>query len=140
MPYIAQVAVRRLPELAIFGNDYPTQDGTGVRDYLHVVDLAKGHVRALSCLGKLGAHHYNLGTGQGVSVLQIVETFERVTGKRVPYRFAPRRAGDLAEVYADVRKAERELDWRAELGLEAMLQDTWRWQENNPQGYRGNSR
>ncbi|MCE8014839.1 UDP-glucose 4-epimerase GalE [Halomonas sp. MCCC 1A17488] len=137
MPFIAQVAVGRLPALAIFGNDYPTVDGTGVRDYLHVVDLAAGHVQSLASLERPGAHIYNLGTGQGVSVLQMVETFERVTGQQVPYRFVPRRDGDLAEVYADVAKAERELGWRAERGLEAMLCDTWRWQEQNPRGYEG---
>ena len=136
MPYIAQVAGGRLPELSIFGNDYPTEDGTCVRDYLHVVDLAVAHMRALTCLETPGAHVYNLGTGQGISVLQMVTTFEDVTGQRVPFRFAPRRDGDLAVVYADTRKAERELGWRAEHRLETMLRDTWCWQECNPEGYR----
>lgn len=139
MPYIAQVAVGRLPELSIFGNDYPTVDGTGVRDYLHVVDLAAGHVSALASLEEPGVHLYNLGTGQGVSVLQMIKVFEEVTNQKIPYRFAPRREGDLAEVYADASKAERELDWRAERGLEDMLSDAWRWQKNNPYGYRANT-
>lgn len=135
MPFIAQVAVGRRPELAIFGDDYPTEDGTCVRDYLHVMDLADGHVASLSSLEAPGVHIYNLGTGQGVSVLEMVTTFERVSGQRVPYRIAPRREGDLAAFWADAAKAERELGWRAERGLEAMLRDTWRWQEGNPQGY-----
>ncbi|TLF45915.1 UDP-glucose 4-epimerase GalE [Halomonas urmiana] len=135
MPFIAQVAVGRRPELSIFGDDYPTEDGTCVRDYLHVMDLADGHVASLSSLEAPGVHVYNLGTGQGVSVLEMVTTFERVTGQRVPYRIAPRRDGDLAAFWADASKAERELGWRAERGLETMLRDTWRWQEQNPQGY-----
>ncbi|SEK38627.1 UDP-glucose 4-epimerase GalE [Halomonas daqiaonensis] len=135
MPFIAQVAVGRRPGLAIFGDDYPTQDGTCVRDYLHVMDLAAGHVASLACLEQPGVHIYNLGTGQGVSVLEMVRTFEQVTGQRVPYRIAPRRDGDLAAFWADAGKAERELGWRAERGLEEMLRDTWRWQERNPQGY-----
>jgi UDP-glucose 4-epimerase len=137
MPFIAQVAVGRRPQLAIFGNDYPTNDGTCVRDYLHVVDLAAGHVRSLASLARPGVQVFNLGTGRGVSVLEMVETFERVTGQTVPYRFAPRRDGDLAAFWADAGKAERELGWRAERGLEDMLRDTWRWQEQNPQGYGG---
>ena len=135
MPFIAQVAVGRRPELSIFGDDYPTEDGTCVRDYLHVMDLAAGHVASLASLEQPGVHLYNLGTGQGVSVLEMVKTFERVTGQRVPYRIAPQRDGDLAAFWADAGKAERELGWRAERGLEAMLRDTWRWQERNPQGY-----
>lgn len=135
MPFIAQVAVGRLPELSIFGNDYPTEDGSCLRDYLHVMDLAAGHVASLTSLEQPGVHLYNLGTGQGVSVLEMVSTFEQVTGQRVPYRIAPRREGDLAAFWADASKAERELGWRAERGLEAMLRDTWRWQEDNPQGY-----
>lgn len=136
MPFIAQVAVGRLPELSIFGGDYPTPDGTGIRDYLHVVDLAVGHIKALTSLERPGADIYNLGTGKGVSVLEMVKTFEAISDRRVPYRIVPRRPGDLAEVFADASKAERELGWRAERGLEAMLRDTWRWQEGNPQGYR----
>lgn len=127
MPFIAQVAVGRRPELAIFGDDYPTEDGTCVRDYLHVMDLAAGHVASLASLEQAGVHLYNLGTGQGVSVLEMVRTFELATGQRVPYRVAPRRDGDLAAFWADAGKAER--------GLEAMLRDTWRWQERSPQGY-----
>lgn len=136
MPFIAQVAVGRLPELAIFGNDYPTEDGTCVRDYLHVVDLAIGHVQSLASLTTPGVHTYNLGTGQGYSVLEMVETFEEVTDQKVPYRFAPRRDGDLAAFWADASKAERELGWRAERGLREMLRDTWHWQKKNPNGYR----
>ncbi|MFC3286237.1 UDP-glucose 4-epimerase GalE [Litchfieldella rifensis] len=136
MPFIAQVAVGRLPELSVFGNDYPTEDGTCVRDYLHVVDLAIGHVQSLASLAAPGVHTYNLGTGQGYSVLEMVETFEQVTGQKVPYRFAPRRDGDLAAFWADASKAERELGWRAERGLREMLRDTWHWQKKNPNGYR----
>lgn len=137
MPFIAQVAVGRRPALAIFGDDYPTQDGTCVRDYLHVMDLAAGHVASLASLEKPGVHRYNLGTGQGVSVLELVRTFETVTGQRVPYRVAPRRDGDLAAFWADAGKAARELGWRAERNLAEMLGDTWRWQARNPSGYGG---
>ncbi len=136
MPYISQVAVGRLPELPIYGNDYPTADGTCVRDYLHVVDLALGHLKALQALSMLGVSRYNLGTGKGVSVLEMVRAFVRATGVEVPYRFAPRRAGDLAAFWADADMAERELGWRAERGLEEMMADTWRWQSANPAGYR----
>ncbi|EPC04162.1 hypothetical protein L861_02295 [Litchfieldella anticariensis FP35 = DSM 16096] len=136
MPFIAQVAVGRLPELSVFGNDYPTEDGTCVRDYLHVVDLALGHVQSLASLATPGVHTYNLGTGQGYSVLEMVETFEEVTDQKVPYRFAPRRDGDLAAFWADASKAERELGWHAERGLREMLRDTWHWQRKNPNGYR----
>ncbi|MDN3554944.1 UDP-glucose 4-epimerase GalE [Halomonas maura] len=135
MPFIAQVAVGRRPELSIFGNDYPTDDGTCVRDYLHVVDLAVGHLQSLASLATPGVHIYNLGTGQGYSVLQMVESFQHETGQPVPYRFAPRRDGDLAAFWADAGKAERELGWRAEKGLAEMMADTWRWQQKNPQGY-----
>lgn len=135
MPFIAQVAVGRRDELAIFGHDYPTADGTCERDYLHVVDLAVGHLKALACLATPGVRAYNLGLGQGISVLRMVERFEAVTGQRVPYRFAPRREGDLPAFWADASKAERELGWRAERGLEAMMADTWRWQSSNPNGY-----
>ncbi|MGJ7457434.1 UDP-glucose 4-epimerase GalE [Halomonas sp. RA08-2] len=136
MPFIAQVAVGRLPELAIFGDDYSTTDGTCVRDYLHVMDLADGHVQALGRLETPGLHVYNLGTGCGVSVLDMVRSFERVTGQSIPYRVAPRREGDLAAFWADAAKAHRELGWQASRGLDEMIADTWRWQSENPQGYR----
>lgn len=135
MPYISQVAVGRLPELSIYGNDYPTADGTCVRDYLHVVDLAVGHTKALKKLDEPGVHIYNLGTGQGYSVLQMVGCFERVTGQNVPFRFVTRRKGDLASFWADVTKAEKELGWCARKSLEEMMADTWRWQSSNPKGY-----
>jgi len=137
LPYIAQVAVGKLPELAVFGNDYPTPDGTGVRDYIHVVDLAEGHLRALEALQtRTGAHVWNLGTGQGYSVLDMVRAFEAASGKPVPYRVAPRRPGDIATCYADPAKAERELGWKARRGLADMMRDAWRWQSMNPGGYR----
>lgn len=137
LPYIAQVAVGKLPELAVFGNDYPTPDGTGVRDYIHVVDLAEGHLRALEALQtRSGAHVWNLGTGQGYSVLDMVRAFEAASGKPVPYRVAPRRPGDIATCYADPAKAERELGWKARRGLDEMMRDAWRWQSMNPDGYR----
>ena len=139
LPYIAQVAVGKLPELAVFGNDYPTPDGTGVRDYIHVVDLAEGHLCALRALAALqtrtGAHVWNLGTGQGYSVLEMVRAFEAASGKPVPYRIAPRRPGDIATCYADPSKAVRELGWKAQRGLQQMMQDAWRWQSMNPRGY-----
>lgn len=131
MPYIMQVAAGILPQLSVFGNDYPTLDGTGVRDYIHVVDLAKGHVAALRyALGHTGAEAVNLGTGNGYSVLDIVHAFERVNGVKVPYIIAPRRDGDLATCYADTEKAERVLGWRAEKNLEDMCRDAWRWQRH----------
>ena len=137
LPYIAQVAVDKLPELLIFGNDYPTPDGTGVRDYIHVVDLAEGHLRALEALqNRTGPHVWNLGTGRGYSVLEIVRAFEVASGKPVPYRLASRRTGDVAMCYADPVKAERELGWKARLGLHEMMRDAWRWQSMNPNGYR----
>jgi UDP-glucose 4-epimerase len=137
LPYIAQVAVGKLPELAVFGNDYPTPDGTGVRDYIHVVDLADGHLSALQALQtRTGAHVWNLGTGQGYSVLEMVRAFEAASGKPVPYRVAPRRPGDIATCYADPAKAERELGWKALRGLDEMMRDAWRWQSMNPDGYR----
>lgn len=137
LPYIAQVAVGKLPELAVFGNDYPTPDGTGVRDYIHVVDLAEGHLRALEALQtRTGAYVWNLGTGQGCSVLEMVRAFEAASGRPVPYRVAPRRVGDIATCYADPAKAERELGWKARRGLDDMMRDTWRWQSMNPDGYR----
>ena len=137
LPYIAQVAVGKLTELTVFGNDYPTPDGTGVRDYIHVVDLAEGHLRALEALQtRTGAHVWNLGTGQGYSVLDMVSAFEAASGKPVPYRVAPRRPGDIATCYADPAKAERELGWKARRGLDEMMRDAWRWQRMNPDGYR----
>lgn len=134
-PYIAQVATGKLKELKVFGNDYPTPDGTGVRDYIHVVDLAKGHVCALKKAGEPGVHVYNLGTGTGYSVLQVIAAFEKATGVRIPYVVAPRRAGDVAENYADPAKARAELDWQATRGIEQMCRDLWRWQSANPDGY-----
>lgn len=137
LPYIAQVAVGKLPELAVFGNDYPTPDGTGVRDYIHVMDLADGHLRALDALQtRTGAHVWNLGTGQGYSVLDMVRAFEVASGRPVPYRIVPRRPGDIATCYADPSKAERELGRRAVRGLPEMMRDAWRWQSMNPDGYR----
>ena len=136
MPYITQVAIGRLPELRIFGSDYPTVDGTGVRDYIHVVDLANAHVRAVQKLDeKPGLVAYNLGTGQGSSVLQVVAAFEQATGVKIPYKLMPRRPGDVTAAYADPTKAERELAWRAEHDLFDICRDGWRWQQQNPQGY-----
>ncbi|HDR7571042.1 TPA: UDP-glucose 4-epimerase GalE, partial [Bacillus mobilis] len=136
MPYVTQVAVGKLKELNIFGNDYPTKDGTGVRDYIHVVDLAKGHVKALEkVLETKGIEAYNLGTGKGYSVLEMVKVFEKVSGKKIPYKVIGRRPGDVAICFADVSKAKRELGWEAEYGLEEMCIDSWRWQVNNKNGY-----
>ncbi|WP_338883412.1 UDP-glucose 4-epimerase GalE [Aeromonas hydrophila] len=136
MPFLTQVAIGRRDCLSIFGNDYPTVDGTGVRDYIHVMDLAEGHVKALQhCASKGGVHVYNLGTGQGQSVLQMVAAFEAASGRPLPYRIEPRRPGDIAECWADPAKAERELGWRARRDLAAMCADSWRWQSANPQGY-----
>ena len=138
MPYITQVAVGKLQQLGVFGNDYLTHDGTGVRDYIHVVDLAKGHVCALSAIEKkCGLAVYNLGTGQGYSVLDLVHAFEKATGVKVPYVIKPRRSGDVAECWSDPSKAARELGWKAQYGIEDMCEDAWRWQKNNPNGYRG---
>ena len=137
MPYITQVAVGKLPQLGVFGNDYPTHDGTGVRDYIHVVDLAKGHVCALSAIEKkCGLGIYNLGTGQGYSVLDLVKAFEQATGVKVPYVIKPRRSGDVAECWSDPSKAAKELGWKAQYGIVDMCEDAWRWQKNNPNGYR----
>ncbi|MCK3658924.1 UDP-glucose 4-epimerase GalE [Pasteurellaceae bacterium Pebbles2] len=137
MPYIAQVAVGKLKQLSIFGNDYDTADGTGVRDYIHVVDLAIGHVKALARhTDDRGLHIYNLGTGVGYSVLDMVKAFEKANNIEVPYQFAPRRAGDIAVNYADASRAAKELGWKAERGLETMMKDTWNWQKNNPKGYK----
>jgi UDP-glucose 4-epimerase len=136
MPYIAQVAIGKLPHLAVFGNDYPTPDGTGVRDYIHVVDLARGHLCALEKLQQdPGMAVYNLGTGRGYSVLEMVAAFARACGHSVPYVIAERRAGDIARCYADPSRAERELGWSARYDLDAMCADTWRWQITNPNGY-----
>ena len=136
MPFLTQVAIGRRDCLSIFGNDYPTVDGTGVRDYIHVMDLAEGHVKALQhCASKGGVHVYNLGTGQGQSVLQMVTAFETASGRPLLYRIEPRRPGDIAECWADPAKAERELGWRARRDLAAMCADSWRWQSANPQGY-----
>ena len=137
-PYIAQVAVGKLKELPIFGNDYPTPDGTGVRDYIHVVDLSRGHLRALEKLRtKPGLVIYNLGTGRGYSVLEAVAAFSKACGKPIPYKIVGRRAGDIASCYADPSLAQRELGWEAAKGLEEMCADTWRWQRENPLGYPG---
>ncbi|PGK44714.1 UDP-glucose 4-epimerase GalE [Bacillus anthracis] len=136
MPYVTQVAIGKLKELNIFGNDYPTKDGTGVRDYIHVVDLAKGHVKALEkVLETKGIEAYNLGTGKGYSVWEMVKAFEKVSGKKIPYKVIGRRPGDVAICFADVSKAKRELGWEAEYGLEEMCVDSWRWQVNNKNGY-----
>jgi len=136
MPYITQVAVGKLPELAVFGADYPTPDGTGVRDYIHVMDLAAGHGRALQQLDSFsGARAYNLGTGRGYSVLEVVAAFERVSGKKIPYRIIGRRPGDVATSYADPTRARRELGWVARRTLDDMCRDAWRWQLQNPNGY-----
>ncbi|NOU52644.1 UDP-glucose 4-epimerase GalE [Pseudoalteromonas sp. JBTF-M23] len=137
LPYIAQVAVGKLEQLGVFGNDYGTVDGTGVRDYIHVVDLAVGHLKALDKLNDhVGTHIYNLGTGNGYSVLQMVDAFEKASSKAVPYKILPRRDGDIAACYAAPEKAQQELGWRAQRGIDAMMQDTWRWQSNNPNGYK----
>ncbi len=135
-PYITQVLIGKRDFLSVFGNDYPTPDGTGVRDYIHVVDLARGHVKALDALLKQpGIMTYNLGTGCGYSVLEVVRAFESASGKRVPYRIVSRRPGDIAQCYADPSKALRELGWRAEFGLEKMCRDSWNWQMANPDGF-----
>ena len=136
MPYITQVAVGRRERLNVFGNDYPTPDGTGVRDYIHVVDLAAAHVAALQAITrKQGLAIYNIGTGHGYSVLDVVNTFVRVNKVDVPYVIMPRRAGDIATCYCDPTKAEEELGWKAQFGLEEMCRDAWNWQKNNPNGY-----
>ncbi|OAD60499.1 putative UDP-glucose 4-epimerase [Eufriesea mexicana] len=138
MPYIAQVALRYKPELIIFGGDYPTKDGTGIRDYIHIMDLAAGHVAALNALYKqhLRLKIYNLGTGKGVSVLELIKTFENVTGTTVPYVIKDRREGDIMSTYANTDLAEKELGWRTKYNVEQMCEDFWRWQTMNPHGYR----
>lgn len=137
VPYISQVAVGKLQQLQVFGNNYQTPDGTGVRDYIHVVDLAQGHVKALDrLLSSPGMAIYNLGTGKGYSVLEMVSTFAEVNNREIPYEIVDRRPGDIAACYADPTKALKELGWKAKLGLREMCEDTWRWQKQNPQGYR----
>ncbi|BBH03318.1 UDP-D-glucose/UDP-D-galactose 4-epimerase 1 [Prunus dulcis] len=138
MPYIQQVAVGRLPELNVYGHDYPTKDGTAIRDYIHVMDLADGHIAALQKLfttENLGCVAYNLGTGQGTSVLQMVAGFEKASGKKIPIKLCPRRPGDATAVYASTEKAERELGWKAKYGIDEMCRDQWKWAVNNPRGY-----
>ena len=136
MPYVTQVAVGKRPELGVFGNDYPTHDGTGVRDYIHVVDLAKGHVKAIEGMQKLeGVNVFNLGTGIGYSVLDIIRAFSEACGKELPYVIDPRRPGDIATCYSDPSKAREILGWSAEKNLQDMCTDAWRWQSNNPDGY-----
>jgi len=138
LPYVAQVAIGRLPSLSVFGNDYPTPDGTGVRDYIHVVDLAVGHLKALEFLRTgPGLEVFNLGTGKGNSVLDVVRAFEQASGRAVPYRIMPRRPGDVAACWADPAKAERVLGWKAARDLRVMCEDAWRWQSANPNGYAG---
>lgn len=137
VPYIAQVAVGRLAEVPVYGDDYDTIDGTGVRDYIHVVDLANGHLKALLKLNQsTGLHTYNLGTGRGYSVLEMISAFQQASGRPIPYRIADRRPGDIAVCYADTAKASIELGWRAERGIDEMCRDTWRWQSMNPRGYK----
>ncbi len=136
MPYIAQTASGLRKQLSVFGGDYPTRDGTGVRDYIHVTDLARGHIKALEKLAdKPGCVTHNLGTGTGYSVLEMVAAFEKACGKVIPYEIVPRRPGDIAECYANPARAHQELGWRAEKGLAAMCEDAWRWQQQNPEGY-----
>ena len=136
MPYITQVAVGKRKELGVFGNDYPTPDGTGVRDYIHVVDLANGHVCALKAIGRhCGLGIYNLGTGHGYSVLDMVKAFEKVNNVKVPYSIQPRRAGDIATCYSNPEKAGKELGWKAQYGIDEMVRDSWNWQRQNPDGY-----
>ena len=139
MPYISQVAVGKLDQLSIFGNDYPTVDGTGVRDFIHVTDLAAGHVAALNYLESqtpaVGFLPINLGTGKGTSVLELVTAFSEVSGKDIPFQFAARRAGDIASCYASADKAKELLEWQASLSITDMCQDSWRWQSMNPNGY-----
>ena len=136
MPYITQVAVGKRPYLGVFGDNYETPDGTGVRDYIHVVDLAKGHVCALKAIDrKCGLAIYNLGTGQGYSVLDVVKAFERVNEVKIPYQIMPRRAGDIATCYSNQNKAKEDLGWEAQYGIDEMCRDSWNWQKNNPNGY-----
>ena len=135
-PYIAKVAIGELKEVGVFGNDYPTHDGTGVRDYIHVVDLAKGHVASIEKTVNSGVYVYNLGTGNGYSVLDVIHAFEKACGHKLPYSVKPRRDGDIAACYADCSKAEKELGWKAELGIDEMCASLWKWQTMNPEGYK----
>ncbi len=136
VPYITQVAIGKLPELSVFGDDYPTRDGTGIRDYIHVVDLAAGHLKAIEKLrSNPGVVTYNLGTGRGYSVLEVVSAFEKASGKKIPYKIVGRRPGDIASCYADPAKANEELGWSAERDIDEMCADAWRWQSNSPNGY-----
>ncbi len=135
-PYIAKVAIGELKEIGVFGNDYPTPDGTGVRDYIHVVDLAKGHVSAIDGVKGSGVFVYNLGTGIGYSVLDVIHAFEKACGRKLPYVIKPRRAGDIAACYADASKAKKELGWQAEYGIDDMCASLWKWQSMNPKGYK----
>ena len=136
LPYVAQVAVGKLEKVHVFGNDYPTPDGTGVRDYIHVVDLALGHLKAIEhCSGKEGVHIYNLGTGNGYSVLEIIDAFSKACSKELPYQIDPRRPGDIAECWADPSKAKNELEWVATRGIAEMCEDSWRWQSTHPNGF-----
>ncbi len=135
MPYVAQVASGKLQKIGVFGSDYPTPDGTGVRDYIHVVDLARGHVAAIRGLKEAGVHIYNLGTGNGYSVLDMIAAFSKACGKELPYEIKPRRAGDIPTCFATSAKAEKELGWKAQYDLEKMCADQWNWQKNNPNGY-----
>ena len=135
MPYVAQVASGKLQQINVFGNDYPTPDGTGVRDYIHVVDLALGHIKAIEKIKNPGVYIYNLGTGNGYSVLDMIHAFEKACGKKLPYRIAPRRSGDVAACYASPEKAKRELDWEAKFGIDEMCASQWNWQSKNPNGY-----
>ena len=134
-PYIAKVAIGELKEVGVFGNDYPTPDGTGVRDYIHVVDLAKGHVAAISHIKSSGVYVYNLGTGVGYSVLDVIHAYEKACGHAIPYSVKPRRPGDIAACYADASKAEKDLGWKAQYGIDEMCASSWNWQKNNPKGY-----
>lgn len=137
LPFISQVAIGRLPQLSVFGNDYPTPDGTGVRDYIHVVDLAVGHIKAIERIKReRGVLTYNIGTGQGYSVLEMINAFEQASGKKIAYQIVARRPGDIAECWADPAYAANDLGWKAKLGLQDMMQDAWRWQLNNPNGYK----
>ncbi len=136
MPFISQVAVQKIPKIQIFGDDYDTPDGTGVRDYIHVVDLAKGHLKALKYLeSNSGYFEFNLGTGQGYSVFDVIQAFEKASGVKIPYVVSKRRPGDIASCWADPSKAKLVLGWEAKKGLEEMCEDSWRWQNNNPQGF-----
>ena len=136
MPYVSQVAIGKLEKLHVFGNDYPTRDGTGVRDYIHVLDLARAHSLAVKKLAeKPGLVTYNIGTGNGYSVLEIVRAFEKASGKKVPYVIDGRRPGDIAECYADPTLAEKEMGFKCRYGLDEMCADSWRWQERNPNGF-----